>query len=155
MTATSMTMPTQTPMFNLSFESGANSVRDALQDIRSALSPLSLDGDELGTIEIVLAEALNNVVEHAYPEGDPAGPIALECNQHVNGLHFTLRDKGRPMPDGQIPMGQQADLDVEIPDLPEGGFGWFLIQDLAKDLDYRRIDDQNVLGLRVAVVIPA
>ena len=57
--------------FHLEFESSPIAVRTALGRIIDGLGPLSLDPEEIGTVEIVMAEALNNVVEHAYPEGDP------------------------------------------------------------------------------------
>ena len=55
------------------------------------------------------------------------------------------------MPDGKLPIGQLSPLDVETRDLPEGGFGWFLIQHLAKDVTYCRAGDQNWLKLRLAI----
>ena len=57
------------------------------------------------------------------------------------------------MPDGQTPVGAAADLDVDFCDMPEGGFGWFLIKDLAKDVNYHREGVQNHLHLRIAVGI--
>jgi serine/threonine-protein kinase RsbW len=42
---------------------------------------------------------------------------------------------------------------VDLMDLPEGGFGWFLIKDLAKDVVYARVEGENRLQLRVAVAV--
>ena len=39
----------------------------------------------------------------------------------------------------------------EFPDLPEGGFGWYLIRDLARDVNYEREGWCNVLTLRLEV----
>ena len=50
-------------------------------------------------------------------------------------------------------LGKPANLDVAFEDLPEGGFGWFLIQDLAKDVLYARVENENRLSLRLAVGI--
>lgn len=138
-------------MFDLEFTSGPMAVRGALKDVIQGLQPLSLDGDELGTIELVLAEALNNVVEHAYPEDDPDGPITVACNHSVQGLHFQIIDRGRGMPNNEVPLGTQANVDTDMHELPEGGFGWFLIRDLAKDVHYCHTDGQNILDLRIAI----
>ena len=62
-----------------------------------------------------------------------------------------IMDKGSAMPDGQMPLGQLSPLDVDLQDLPEGGFGWFLIQHLARDVSYARVDDENHLQMRLAV----
>ena len=43
--------------------------------------------------------------------------------------------------------------DVPMQDMPEGGFGWFLIKDLAKDVTYHRVKAENHLSLRLAVAI--
>lgn len=140
--------------FDVNVDSGELAVREALCLTLAALQPLALDIEEISTVELVLAEALNNIVEHAYPQTRPGGPIHIHSDQKANGLHFTITDEGSPMPDGQTPLGVAQNIDVDQSDLPEGGFGWFLIQDLAKDVLYQRIKDENQLCLRIAVAVP-
>lgn len=135
----------------MKFRSGPLAVRAALAHILSELDPVGLKSDDLGTVEIVLAEALNNVVEHAYPEGSEAGPIDIDCRTATDGLHIRITDDGREMPGGHLPAGKEADLATELIDLPEGGFGWFLIFQLAQDVHYRRKGRRNVLDLRLPV----
>ena len=137
--------------FEVCVQSGQLAVREALTQFLEALKPLNLDIEESGTIEIVLAEVLNNIVEHAYPPSAPAGPIAIRCAQRADGLMVDIMDKGSAMPDGQMPLGQLSPLDVDLQNLPEGGFGWFLIQHLARDVSYARVDDENHLQMRLAV----
>lgn len=141
------------PCFNVSIQSGKLAVRDALAQLLNGLSPLSLDVEEAGTVELVMAEALNNIVEHAYPEGSPVGPINIECCHAKDGLHMTVVDEGRAMPDGRTPLGAPVDTNVPFNEMPEGGFGWFLIKDLAKDVTYTRHASCNTLSLRLAVAI--
>ena len=139
------------PPFDVSVTSGEIAVREALQELFRALKPLNLDPEECGTIELVVAEVLNNIVQHAYPANCGAGPIAIHCQHRKDGLHFQIKDEGKAMPDGKMPLGQRASLDVDLMDLPEGGFGWFLIQDLAKDVTYQRVGRENLLNMRLAV----
>ena len=139
--------------FQLNVRSGTKAVRDALNGLIRGLAPLALDVEEISTVELVMAEALNNIVEHAYPEPDQPGPITIRCAHRQDGLHMTILDQGLPMPDGQAPVGMAKNLDVDIMDMPEGGFGWFLIQNLAKDVRYGRINDQNRLALRLALAL--
>lgn len=139
------------PKFEISVQSGELAVRAALEQLMKELVPLKLDIEEAGTIELVLAEALNNVVEHGYPETHEAGPIDIACQHHSDGLHFEICDAGLPMPDGKTPIGNSADLNVPMPDMPEGGFGWFLIKNLAKDVNYGRHGSKNHLQLRLSV----
>ncbi|MEX0369392.1 MAG: ATP-binding protein, partial [Tateyamaria sp.] len=77
--------------------------------------------------------------------------IDISCVHGSDGLRLTVVDTGHAMPDGQTPVGAAADLDVDLCDMPEGGFGWFLIKDLAKDVEYRRREQENHLQLRIAV----
>ncbi|WP_415401264.1 ATP-binding protein [Tateyamaria sp. SN3-11] len=148
-----MTLVSQLPAFRVSVQSGELAVREALKKILDGLGPLSLDVEEAGTVELVMAEALNNVIEHAYPAGDPKGPISITCTHARDGLHLTVVDRGRGMPDGQTPLGAAANVDVDLCDMPEGGFGWFLIKDLAKDVTYARVEPENRLSLRLAVAM--
>lgn len=139
------------PKFSISVQSGELAVRSALEKLMAKLEPLTLDVEEAGTIELVMAEALNNVVEHGYPSTTDAGPIDIACFHKSDGLHFEIKDQGLPMPDGRTPIGDAVDLDVPFNDMPEGGFGWFLIKNLARDVDYGRYGDENHLRMRLNV----
>ncbi|MBD3665689.1 ATP-binding protein [Sulfitobacter sp. TSTF-M16] len=139
--------------FDVSVISSEHAVRDALRDVIHGLGPLGLDIEEVGTVELVLAEALNNIVEHAYPPDAQGGPIHVTCRHRQKGLFFTIRDRGKAMPDGQIPLGMVQDVNVDVMDMPEGGFGWFMIRDLAKDVAYQRQGCENELQLRLAIAV--
>lgn len=137
--------------FEVCVQSGQLAVREALTQFLNALKPLNLDTEEASTIELVLAEVLNNIVEHAYPPSAPDGPIAIRCAQQSDGLMVDIVDKGTAMPEGQLPLGELAPLDMDQQELPEGGFGWFLIRHLARDVRYARVKDENHLHMRLAV----
>lgn len=130
------------------FPGDEHSVRRALSSAMQAFGRMCLSEECLGTVEIVLAEVLNNVVEHAYAEHG-RGVIELRVGLEQNGLAFCIRDDGAPMPDSSLPMGAAHDLDVAEQDLPEGGFGWFLIRELTEALSYRRIGNRNELRFRM------
>jgi serine/threonine-protein kinase RsbW len=52
------------------------------------------------------------------------------------------------MPKDGLPEGRLVTL-AETATLPEGGFGWFLIRTLSRDLDYRREGGRNLLSFRL------
>lgn len=116
-----------------------------------AMPPLSgLGSDDRGTAELVLAEVLNNVVEHAY-SGD-SGSVEITLTSVADGLAFLIVDQGKPMPKEQLPAGHLAAVTgVALQDLPEGGFGWHLIRSLTQDLTYVRGPGQN----RLRFLLPA
>lgn len=129
---------------HLLFPGDEHSVRDALKTSMHALRAMAIDPDLTGVAEIVLAEVLNNVVEHAYASHG-RGVIELEVEKNGSGLDFCIRDDGVPMPDGDLPHGKAHDLDVATEDLPEGGFGWLMIRELTRNLRYRRTGNRNEL----------
>jgi serine/threonine-protein kinase RsbW len=126
-------------------------VRRAIQNAADELRDNGLDDETLGSVEIVLAEALNNVAEHAYPP-DEKGEIRLIIRRRANALMFEIRDKGRPMPKGRAPVGNHPMTEFHQQDsMPEGGYGWFLIREIVSDLVYDRHDDENFLVIRMAI----
>jgi len=151
------TLPHQTSSQScgLKFVFPANdlAVRKTLADTIKALRFLDFSSEEYGTIELVLAEAMNNIIEHAYAD-DPDGMVELEITPSDSGLKCILSDDGQPMPDGNIPIGNLPSKNVGptsvVNDLPEGGFGWFLIRDLARDLQHTRQGGKNILTFRIA-----
>jgi serine/threonine-protein kinase RsbW len=137
-------------LVSLTFQSTFRRVRRAIQDAMPALRTLDLTKEELGSVEIVLAEALNNVVEHAYPKDAP-GEVGLVIRARRAGILIEIRDCGEPMPNGRVPQGAHPMAVTETDTMPEGGYGWFMIRELARDLIYDRRDGENFLIFRIAV----
>lgn len=123
-------------------------VRAGLREMMTCALVRDLGRDSLGTTELVLAEVLNNVVEHAYSAFP--GVIEVEVQRAPDRLNFHISDMGLPMPGAEPPPGRLPDL-TSFEDLPEGGFGWFLIRRLAQDLRYSRADGGNRLSFHVSV----
>jgi serine/threonine-protein kinase RsbW len=136
--------------FRVCLDSTNMAVRDALSAVRAALDPLSLNLEEHGTIEMVLAEVLNNIVEHSYPPS-ASGSIDIEGALENDGLHLRITDHGVAFPEGRTPLGAAPPIDIPLEDLPEGGFGWFLIRKLTNDVHYHRRNGENQLHLRLSV----
>jgi serine/threonine-protein kinase RsbW len=132
----------------LVFPSGELEVRAALDALKRGLMPMRLSVEDEGSVELVLGEVLNNVVEHAYGT-DLAGQIEMDCGLTDGALHFSVRDDGRAMPGLNLPDGKPAEVDCAREDLPEGGFGWFLVRTLVSGLDYRRDGERNILRFRI------
>lgn len=139
------------PPFKIAATCSNTVVRDILEEVFDRLCPLCLEQEDLSAVELVLAEVLNNVLEHAYAYPEMCGPICVAIEHSPRGLHFTILDKGRAMPQGRKPLGDAVKTDVALNDLPEGGFGWFLIENIAHDVCYHRSNGENKLALRMSV----
>lgn len=133
---------------HLIFPATETLVRNALETAMAGLSGMGIDADTRGLAELVLAEVMNNVVEHAFAERGH-GIIELEAWRTGSSLTFRVRDDGMPMPGREAPQGKHHDLDVDLMDLPEGGFGWGIIRDLTRDLSYRRDGVRNELTFAI------
>lgn len=144
---------TRIQRLDLITSASALAVRDLLTRTRDWLSARTLPEETCGTVEIVLAEALNNIVEHAYPPCAP-GAIRLDLRLHSARIVCVLSDQGTALRGGTPPDGILPDQAVARDALPEGGFGWFLIRDLTDRLDYRRDSGWNHLTLEFRRVAP-
>ncbi len=123
-------------------------VRAALIHMNGLLCAGGVTRDDRGTCETVVAEVLNNIVEHAYA-GTTAGDVGVVLARDDRGLRVEVTDDGAAMPNGRLPEPRPAPLDVARGDLPEGGFGWSVIRDLTTGLEYRRADGINHLRFHV------
>lgn len=142
-----------TEIFQRCFSAEPHAVRGALRAAVACFArQISLD--EVGTLELVLAEVMNNIVEHSYA-GGATGTISLSIVRDRCGLSCSLSDDGVPLPEGCLAPPQLPETAVSTEHLPEGGFGWYLIHDLARDLGYRREGGQNLLAFRLPLGAPA
>lgn len=107
-----------------------------------------ISSEDAGTLELTLAEVLNNIVEHAYADLPP-GPVFLSLHRHGCCLACLIEDEGRPMPRLQAPEGRMQEVASEIMDLAEGGWGWALIRAMTVDLRYERVENTNRLTFQV------
>lgn len=145
-----VSMQTQ-PMFHRVLRARPESVRDTLVDVRRRFAQ-EVSDDTLGRLELVLAEVMNNVAEHAgvISEGQliSATPhIHLCIVRHDSGLACAITDNGISVPDECL---LPRDLPrKDMTNLPEGGFGWYLIQDLTQALCYYREHQRNFLAFNV------
>jgi serine/threonine-protein kinase RsbW len=132
---------TESAAYIVNFHASPLAVRDALQTLLEYLEPLQLSQDQSETIEIVLAETLNNVTEHAYD--DTGGPIYMRAVVGGGKLSVVIRDRGVSLPPRLILSDDPGGFDPDA--LPEGGFGWHLIRSLATELSHNRLAKWNEL----------
>lgn len=139
------------PMFHRVLYADPARVRDALSAIRQRFRS-EVSEDTLGRLELVLAEVMNNVAEHAAApdrghDVDRPPSIHLSIVRHETGLACAISDDGVSLPEDCIlPRGLPV---MDLADLPEGGFGWYLIQDLTQALCYYREEQRNFLAFSV------
>lgn len=137
----------------LRFPSTRLHIRAALDRVMSGLGAMHLTDDDASTVELVLAEVLNNVSRHAYAD-DPHGVIELHLIQTGCGLSGRVIDEGIGMPCRGLPPGIEPDPCRPLDQLAEGGFGWFLIHRLTRNPTYMRVASRNVFWFGIDVGQP-
>jgi serine/threonine-protein kinase RsbW len=130
--------------FQLVIAADPLAVRDGLARLTAAPPFASLPVNHRATAELVLAEVLNNVAEHAYPSD--GGTVSVSLRLTAAGLSCLVTDTGQPMPGGTLPKGILPRVE-----LPEGGFGWHLIRSLTQNLHYARSGGQNRLSFLIPI----
>jgi len=145
-----------------------------LQFAQEAAEAAGLDMGSAQRVELVLEEALVNVIRHAYSKAPPEAERTVELAAGVDPdgvLRLTLKDWGppfdpvgpapapldQPLPLDELPDPLTAELEASLlsnleADLEHrtlGGMGLFLIRTMSQP-SYTRQDEANVLSLRFA-----
>lgn len=124
--------------------------------LRGIGQELSLSSRQLGELELILVEAVNNVIEHAYEfqTGNKVS-VCLECVPD-NCMRLIISDQGKTMQclnaDGQIVDGSAFPDPLQ---LPEGGWGLALIHALADSCRYVYDQTGNHLHVHKQLSCPA
>jgi len=133
----------------LRFPSGSGSVAAALNEVRSFLDSQGLARDLVDDAEIALAEAVNNVEEHAY-SGETGLPVAVDLQIDDLSLLCAIKDRGTSLADKPLPPDRMLRPDPDKPELwPEGGFGWPILYRLTEDIRYECKAGWNELSFRI------
>ncbi len=135
------------------FRAEGSEVRRVLRRVVARFAR-QLTSADAGTLELTLAEVLNNIVEHAYANLPP-GQVCLSLHRVDAALACRIEDKGHPMPDLELPKGEMPDVASDIMALAEGGWGWGLIRAMTEQLFYERVEDTNRLSFLVPLTIPS
>jgi anti-sigma regulatory factor (Ser/Thr protein kinase) len=116
---------------------------DALQDhLASCAREFGLEARRAGMLALALEEIFVNICHYAYP--DTPGPVVLNCRSDGDRLVVEVVDHGRPFDLSAI---AEPDLAADIDARPVGGLGWFLVRQVADELECYRADGRNVVRL--------
>ncbi len=113
--------------------------------VRGMVAAAGLPPRECAHVELAVAEAVNNVVRHAY-QGQSGHPIELLFTLEDGRFTIEVSDTGTPMPKRPSPV---FDFDpTDVAHLPEGGMGLFLIHSVMDEVEYRSHGGRNSLAMR-------
>ena len=104
---------------------------------------LSLAPDVVFNLNLVLEEAVVNVINYAYPK-DEHQSIYLSATLHDGSIVLILTDTGKEFDPTMAP---DVDITLSADEREIGGLGIFLIRQIMNEVKYERIDGKNVLTL--------
>ncbi|CAA7621931.1 ATP-binding protein [Magnetospirillum sp. SS-4] len=134
-----------TPALSVTIPGDAEGISAICRDIRLEVAGRT-DPDMAARVELVLAEALNNVVEHGY-QGRSEHPIQVELHLDSAGIRLVVIDHSQQS--FSIPThASMPDFNPDDPDtFPEGGFGLAIILQCTDQVTTERHGDANHLIL--------
>ena len=104
---------------------------------------MSLSPELIFNLNLVLEEAVSNVILYAYPK-EERQEIVLTAKKSDKSLIFVLTDSGKEFDPTQAP---DADVTLSADEREIGGLGIFLIRQIMNKVEYQRIEGKNVLTL--------
>ena len=103
----------------------------------------SLAPDIVFNLNLVLEEAVVNIINYAYPKEEHQN-IYLSARMHEGSIVLVLTDTGKEFDPTAAP---EADVTLSADDRQIGGLGIFLIRQIMNEVKYERIEGKNVLTL--------
>ena len=128
-------------------------IKNDIHELSSLTQFLEEVGDELGlspglvmNLNLVLEEAVSNVIFYAYPKDaivEEALTLTLTCED--DELTICLKDDGIAFDPTQK---EDPDLTLSAEERPIGGLGIFLIRQLMDEVSYQREGDCNLFIMK-------
>lgn len=110
---------------------------------------LGLDPALNFNLNLVLEEAVSNVMLYAYPQNEDH-TISLKAKTEGDVLAFELSDQGKEF--DPISEAPEVDTTLSVEERQIGGLGIFLIQQIMDEVSYERKDDSNILTMKKKLV---
>ena len=129
----------------LSFSSNPRNVNFACISIKNFLSSKNIPSTINHEIELSVAEAVNNIIKHAY-KGNTGKLIEVDVSKNDRYVEVVFVDSGMPRENLEKPT-LNFDPD-DIDNLPEGGFGLYLIDTMMDENEYYSQNGKNILRLK-------
>ena len=120
-----------------------DNLRFFLEHVSLCASRMEFHRERLNEIELVVEEALVNIIRHAYPHRP--GYIELICTPiDGGGIEILIADEGISFDIHTLP---DPDISTDLMARKTGGLGVFFIRKLTNEVSYHRDGKRNVLTL--------
>lgn len=111
--------------------------------VRTCAEESGFEGKRAMEIELAVEEALVNIFNYAYHDGE--GQVEIQCAlKEGNKFVIEIRDKGIPF---DSLSSSDPDTKADIENRKIGGLGIFFIKKVANKVRYNRNGDMNVMTI--------
>ncbi len=141
-------MPGPQAAFSLELTADLDALAALADFLAAKAQELELPEEALRALELSADEALTNVVNYAYPEGQP-GVVRLVLEKDGEWVRLVIEDEGRPFDPEQVP---EPDLDAPLEERRIGGLGLYLMDKMMDEVIRSREGGVNrlILAKRIA-----
>lgn len=118
-------------------------LRFFLQHVSLCASRMNFTQERLNEVELVVEEALVNIIRYAYPK--QTGCIEVKCDTVKGcGIEIIIEDEGISFDIQSLP---DPDISANLMTRKTGGLGVFFIRKMTNEIHYDRDGKRNVLTL--------
>lgn len=129
---------------NLILENKIDEISNLAVFVEEICEELGLGMELVFNLNLVLEEAVTNVIMYAYPQDEPH-TLEVKAWTENNELLFAIIDSGMEFDPTQAP---DADVTLSAEEREIGGLGIFLIRQIMERVEYKRSDDgKNILTM--------
>ena len=111
--------------------------------IKETGSEFSLSPEVIFNLNLILEEAVANIINYAYPK-EKKEKIYLSARLQEGSIVLVLTDTGKEFDPTMAP---EADVTLSADERQIGGLGIFLIRQIMNEVKYERIEGKNILTL--------
>jgi sigma-B regulation protein RsbU (phosphoserine phosphatase) len=134
--------------WNLSINSELTELETVQQRLSEILQAASLTVESIEDARLIVEEVLVNIIKYGY-ENCTDGHIDLGIGIDPDELTMTFKDNGKPF----NPLTEITSPDLTMGDEERalGGFGFFLVRELAEKVDYLYFQNRNILTVNLRI----
>lgn len=134
--------------WNLSINSELTELAEVKQHLSKILQAANLTVELIEDVQLIVEEVLVNIIQYGY-ENCTQGNIDLAIEMNLDQLILTFKDNAKPF----NPLTEISSPDLTMNDEQRslGGLGFFLVQELAEQVNYFYQNAQNILTVTLAI----
>ncbi|HJO95676.1 MAG TPA: ATP-binding protein [Victivallales bacterium] len=115
--------------------------------IRKYLVKLGLSNKSIYNITLIVEELITNTIRHGYAD-DKKHEIFVGIATSKDSIKITIKDDGEKFNVLEHP---PPELDIPLKDMKVGGLGIHLVKNLAKNINYKRKNNTNIITLKLKI----